>query len=268
MFKLYLDPGHGGSDPGAVGNGLQEKDITLSIALKIRDMLLNEYQNVTVRMSRTGDTFPSLTQRTNDANQWGADFFLSIHINAGGGTGFESFVLTGVDAVTRNYQNIIHAEIAKVIGLRDRGKKQARYHVLQATKMPALLTENGFIDSAGDAAKMKDKNWIEAVARAHVTGLEKAFQLQRKVTTASTKPPEKEEEKVMEQLFQPSNQAIRNAVSTVLMRFEQKDPALASIWREKANKGELTLSDAIGLLYVAVERGYITGKPGKQTASE
>lgn len=92
MFKLFLDPGHGGSDPGAVGNGIQEKDITLKIATKIRDFLLNEYSDVSILMSRTGDTYPTLSDRTNAANSWGANYFLSIHINAGGGTGFESFV--------------------------------------------------------------------------------------------------------------------------------------------------------------------------------
>lgn len=258
MFKLYLDPGHGGSDPGAIGNGLQEKDVTLSIALRIRDMLTNEYNNVSVKMSRTGDTYPTLTQRTNEANNWGADYYLSIHINSGGGTGFESYVDQGVDSITVNYQNTIHGEITKVIRIRDRGKKQARFHVIHASRMPALLTENGFIDNASDAAKMKDVNWIEAVARAHVTGLEKAFNLEKRVTATRPNPPEKEED-VMSQKFEPSNQAIRDAVSTVLLRFEKKDPALSAIWREKANKGELTISDAVGLLYVAIERGYITG---------
>ncbi len=259
MFKLYLDPGHGGSDPGAVGNGLREKDVTLSISQKIKEILLAEYNNVSVKMSRIGDIYPSLTQRTNEANNWGADYFLSIHINSGGGSGFESFVHSGAGAVTVNYQNMIHKEIAKVIGLRDRGKKQASFHVLRASRMPALLTENGFIDTATDAAKMIDANWIETIARAHVTGLEKASNLERKVTVAPSNPSEKEED-ILSRKFEPSNQAIRNAVSTVLMRFEQKDPPLAAFWREKANKGELTLSDAVGLIFVAIERGYITGR--------
>ncbi len=84
MTKIYLDPGHGGNDPGAVGNGLREKDLTLEIGLKVRDILLRNYENVEVRMSRTADTTLSLDQRTNDANTWGADFLISIHINAGG----------------------------------------------------------------------------------------------------------------------------------------------------------------------------------------
>jgi N-acetylmuramoyl-L-alanine amidase len=73
-MKLYLDPGHGGSDSGAVGNGLREKDITLDIGLRIRSILTNNYENVQVMMSRTDDTSKTLSQRTNEANSWGADY--------------------------------------------------------------------------------------------------------------------------------------------------------------------------------------------------
>ncbi|GIN38441.1 N-acetylmuramoyl-L-alanine amidase [Heyndrickxia oleronia] len=180
MFKLFLDPGHGGSDPGAVGNGIREKDITLKIATKIRDFLLNEYSNVSVLMSRTGDTYPTLSDRTNAANSWGANYFLSIHINAGGGTGFESFVYPGVGTPTTTYQSAIHSEIMKLNQLSDRGKKQSNLHVLRESNMPALLTENGFIDNANDAAKMKSDSWITNVARGNVNGLAKAFNLQKK----------------------------------------------------------------------------------------
>src|SRR4051812_48521298 len=119
MFKLYLDPGHGGSDAGAVGNGIMEKGVTLSIATQIRDILESEYQDVSVRMSRTGDSFLSLSQRTKDANAWGANYFMSIHINAGGGTGFETFVYRGSGKPVTTYQDFIHDEIIKVIDLRD-----------------------------------------------------------------------------------------------------------------------------------------------------
>ena len=108
MVKVYIDPGHGGSDPGAVGNGIEEKNITLQIAIQIRDILLAEYENVSVQMSRTGDQTVSLDERTNAANNWNADFFLSVHINSGGGSGFESYVYPGVGRPTVTYQELIH----------------------------------------------------------------------------------------------------------------------------------------------------------------
>src|SRR5690625_1680462 len=97
MAKIFLDPGHGGSDPGAIANGLREKDLTLKIARYTRDYLRSNYENAIVRMSRTTDKTLSLTQRTNDANRWSADLFVSVHINAHNGTayGYEDFIFNG-----------------------------------------------------------------------------------------------------------------------------------------------------------------------------
>ncbi|WP_368298399.1 N-acetylmuramoyl-L-alanine amidase [Cytobacillus firmus] len=180
MVKLFIDPGHGGTDPGAVGNGLQEKNLTLQIATRIKEILTLEYDNVSIRMSRTNDQTVSLSERTNAANAWGADFFLSVHINAGGGTGYEDYVYPGVGAPTTTYQNNIHAEVIKLIDFYDRGKKQANFHVLRETNMPALLTENGFIDNTNDAAKLKSSTFIENLVRGHVNGIVKSFNLPKK----------------------------------------------------------------------------------------
>ncbi|GIN39082.1 hypothetical protein J19TS1_20310 [Heyndrickxia oleronia] len=177
MFKLYIDPGHGGSDSGASANGLLEKNITLLIASKIRDIFRNEYQNVSIKMSRTKDQTVSLTSRTNEANKWGADFYLSIHINSGGGTGFESYVYPKVGRPTTIYHKLLHEEVMNINKLKDRGRRQADFHVLRESNMPAVLTENGFIDNEVDARKMKDETWLDDVARGHVYGLAKAFNL-------------------------------------------------------------------------------------------
>ncbi|MCY7753647.1 N-acetylmuramoyl-L-alanine amidase [Bacillus haynesii] len=180
MVKIFIDPGHGGTDPGASGNGLQEKQLTLQIALALRNILLNEYQNVSVQLSRTSDQTVSLTQRTNAANSWGADYFLSIHINAGGGTGFEDYIYPGVGAPTTTYRDLMHEEILKVVDFRDRGKKTANFHVLRETVMPALLTENGFVDHTNDAEKLKSSAFIQSIARGHANGLARAFNLSKK----------------------------------------------------------------------------------------
>ncbi|MGE6376728.1 N-acetylmuramoyl-L-alanine amidase family protein [Peribacillus muralis] len=182
MVKIFIDPGHGGTDPGSVGNGLKEKDLTLSIATRIKDILLIEYTNVFVKMSRTSDTFPSLSDRTNQANAWGADFYIAIHINAGGGTGYEDYIYTSTSQETKTYQDIIHVEVMKLINIQDRGQKTGDLHVLCETDMPALLTESGFVDNANDAAKLKTASFIEALARGHVNGLVKCFNLKKKNT--------------------------------------------------------------------------------------
>lgn len=78
MVKVFIDPGHGGVDPGAVANGLQEKEITLQLAKEIQKILLNEYENIAIKMSRTTDQTVSLNSRTALANHWNADIFF-IH---------------------------------------------------------------------------------------------------------------------------------------------------------------------------------------------
>lgn len=192
MVKIFIDPGHGGTDPGAVGYGIQEKNVTLQIGLKIREILEREYSNVSVRMSRTGDSTVSLSQRTNAANSWGADFLYSIHVNSGGGVGYEDFIYSRLSNSSRTaqMQRTIHSEIISRINMNDRGMKKADFHMLRESNMDAVLTENGFIDNAGDAAKMKNPSWIESVARGHVVGLEKVFNLQKKqgIASGSTSP--------------------------------------------------------------------------------
>lgn len=186
MVKIFIDPGHGGSDAGAASNGIQEKNITLQIAKKVRDILQDEYSDVSIRMSRTGDSTVSLSERTNAANSWGADYYLSIHINAGGGTGFESYIYSGTGAPTTTYQTSIHNGVISSTNFHDRGKKQANFHVLRETAMPAILTENGFIDTTSDANKLKDASFITSIARGHVNGLARAFGFKKKVNNSGT----------------------------------------------------------------------------------
>lgn len=179
MVKIFIDPGHGGSDPGAVGNGLQEKTLTLQIALALRTILTNEYEGVSLLLSRTSDQYVSLSDRTNAANNWGADFFLSIHVNSGGGTGFESYIYPGVGAPTTTYQSTIHSNVIQAVDFADRGRKTANFHVLRESAMPALLTENGFIDTVADANKLKTNSFIQSLARGHANGVEQAFSLKK-----------------------------------------------------------------------------------------
>lgn len=185
MVKIFIDPGHGGYDSGAVGYGLKEKDLTLKIAKKIRDML-SRYSNVVVKLSREDDRYLSLSQRAKMANDWNADIFISIHINSAtnkSAAGFETFIYNGnVSQATISNQNVIHADVVKAIGLRDRGKKRANFAVLRQTKMPGLLTENGFISNANDANKLKQESFLNKIAQGHVNGLVKVFGLKPKIT--------------------------------------------------------------------------------------
>ncbi|WP_082234962.1 N-acetylmuramoyl-L-alanine amidase [Halobacillus massiliensis] len=185
MTKIFIDAGHGGTDPGASGNGLHEKDLTLALALKTRDILNNEYDGHSVQLSRTSDRTLSLTERTNMANSWGADYLVSIHINAGGGVGFESFTYNGSyssKAETNRLAGIVHDAIVNRTEFRDRGKKEANFHMVRESAMPSVLTENGFIDSTSDAAALKSDAFLNSIARGHAEGLAEALGLTRKAS--------------------------------------------------------------------------------------
>jgi N-acetylmuramoyl-L-alanine amidase len=188
MAKIFIDPGHGGTDPGAVANGIQEKNITLQIATGIRDILLSEYDNVSVLMSRTGDQTVSLDERTDAANNWGADFFISVHINSGGSSGFESYIHPDVGRPTLTYQEIIHQKILEQVDFSNRGMKRSDFHVLRESNMDAILTENGFIDHAGDAGKLKNNSFINSLAKGHALGVADSFQLTRKAGIPNPHP--------------------------------------------------------------------------------
>lgn len=178
--KVYIDPGHGGSEPGASANGLVEKELTLDIALQTRD-ILQEGWSVDIRMSRTGDETVSLGARTSDANAWGADLFVSIHINAGGGTGYEDFRHPNAGSETARIQGVLHenvlAGMRSVASITDRGEKTANFHVLRETVMSAVLTENLFIDTASDAGLLADPAFITAAAQGHAEGIAAALGL-------------------------------------------------------------------------------------------
>lgn len=174
--KLVFDPGHGGSDPGACGNGLQEEHLTLKIVQYAMAYLDANYTGFEQRSTRGHEQSLALGNRDDMADAWEADLFVSVHINAGKGTGFESYIYNSAGASTIALQNVIHNEILAAMRsfgtITDRGKKRANFAVLRETNMPAVLTENLFIDS-NDANKLKDENFIKAVGEAHARGVAK-----------------------------------------------------------------------------------------------
>src|SRR5699024_9310576 len=168
----------------ATANGLREKNLCLSLALKLRDILNQEYEGHTLKLSREADTTVTLKQRTNMANSWGADYFVPIHINAGGGTGFESYIYNGNYASkpeTNRLRNLLHDAIVKESGYRDRGKKEADFHVLRESTMYSVLTVNAYIDHRSDTEIIKNDTFLNYVDREHASGLARALGLRRRV---------------------------------------------------------------------------------------
>ncbi|MGE7546128.1 N-acetylmuramoyl-L-alanine amidase family protein [Sporosarcina newyorkensis] len=151
MSKVWLDFGHGGNDPGAIGKRSKEKDNVLKVGMRVKALL--EAAGHTVKLSRSTDVFVSLGERARMANAWDADYFISLHNNAATATatGFETFIYNGsVSSATSKLQSSIHNTIAGSIGVVDRGRKRANYSVLRETNMPAVLIEYAFISNTND----------------------------------------------------------------------------------------------------------------------
>lgn len=147
MAKVFLTAGHGGSDPGAVGYGLKEKDINLNILLACRDEL--KKHGVKVVCSRTKDENDPVQQETEEANKSGADVAVSFHTNAAGGDGSETYYHTSNEDGKRLAE--LCEKHVKAIGQNSRGIKSGnRLYFVRNTKMTAVLCECAFIDNDAD----------------------------------------------------------------------------------------------------------------------
>jgi len=166
--KIYIDQGHNPENPnaGAEGNGLQEQTITYSVGQELA-ALLRQNPDFEVRLSRPTPTTSlgtsnttSLQARVNDANSWGADYFISIHTNASSNpdaTGVEAFAYSAPSRAFSLGEDIVE-NISATTGLRDRGMKvRPGLYVLRRTNMPAVLVELGFISNPSDAALMDSR---------------------------------------------------------------------------------------------------------------
>lgn len=185
--RIVLDPGHGGSDPGAVGCGLQEATVVLDIANRTATLLRNS--GFTVDMTRSDNRSVSLSARTSFANSRGADRFVSIHANANAGTpatGTETFAYTTPGATSLNLRDRVQEEMIAAWGLRNRGGKLANFHVLRETSMPAALSETAFINNCTtDARYLGDATRRGQMAEAHYRAIMRHYGR----TPGSTTPP-------------------------------------------------------------------------------
>ncbi|MEB2272803.1 N-acetylmuramoyl-L-alanine amidase [Bacillus sp. ILBB4] len=184
MKKIYLDAGHGGADAGAVGaNGLYEKNLVLKIQQYLISYLNSTYSDFTIKTTRTTDTFLSLSQRASQANSWGADAFMSIHVNAGGGTGYEDYVYRSASNASKTFQSIVHGQVQPTLlsyNHPNRGRKSANYAVLRLTNMPAVLTEIAFIDNRTDAALLQNEAFLKSMGESYAKGIAVYLNLPRR----------------------------------------------------------------------------------------
>jgi N-acetylmuramoyl-L-alanine amidase len=147
MAKVFLSAGHGGSDPGAVSNGLKEADVNLNTLLACQAELVKH--GVTVVCSRVTNANDPVQEEVKEANASKADIAVSFHANAGGGDGFEAYYYKGC---TKGFKLAELCEKhVKALGQNSRGLKSGNHlYFVKRTKMPAVLVESFFVDNATD----------------------------------------------------------------------------------------------------------------------
>ena len=152
MTKIYINPGHGGSDSGAAAFGRTEKADNLRYASAVAQKL--SAAGHTVRLERDGDYLINVKDIAKKANLWGADLFIAFHRNSGGGTGVECLTVPNASETSRNMAYAIAEKLGRLgFKLRfDKGMKvqDTNVHVLSHTTMPATTIECGFIDDERD----------------------------------------------------------------------------------------------------------------------
>jgi N-acetylmuramoyl-L-alanine amidase len=175
---VVLDPGHGGYDPGAVAYGLKEKELNLMLALKTAERL----DGIKVLLTRERDIYVSLADRVALSRRAEPALFLSLHANAGGGRGFESFIYSGLG--TRDpavaMQKAIHENTMSSLSrweIINRGLKKASFYVLRQNPYPAVLIESLFIDNEREAGIWREPPFVETLAAGVARGIRKALGL-------------------------------------------------------------------------------------------
>ena len=166
LGRVVIDPGHGGTDPGASSaSGLLEKDVCLDVALELARVL--QAEGVEVRLTRSADRFVELEERAAVGNRNQADVFVSIHADAAGNASASGFsVYIRRVASTRSFQlaEAIRGSMRDT-GANDRGVRRADYRVLSRSVGPAALVELGFLSNRRDAADLATSNYRDVLAR-------------------------------------------------------------------------------------------------------
>ncbi|MCF6410093.1 N-acetylmuramoyl-L-alanine amidase [Pseudalkalibacillus salsuginis] len=172
---ITIDPGHGGKDPGAIANGLVEKEINLAVSKKLQKHL--EAAGAKVVMTRTdNDTYPSLSDRVKIAENSNSTVFVSIHANkfsdkAAHGTETYYNYTAPQGEEGKKLATFIQNRLYKAIDTYNRGVKHGNFHVIRENTIPGVLVELGFMTNPEDAKKLASNTYRELMAKAIYQGI-------------------------------------------------------------------------------------------------
>lgn len=171
--KIVIDPGHGGTDCGAIRNNITEKAITLDVSKRVKDILTK--QGYKVEMTRDTDKTVSLQERVEFSEDKNPDIFVSIHVNSS-----EKPEITGIETHYWREESLtlaqtVHASMANHINSKNRGLFKSKFYVINHTTSPAILVEIGFISNAGERAELVSEKRKQDTAKAIAEGVQNYF---------------------------------------------------------------------------------------------
>ncbi len=184
---VFMGIGHGGSDPGAVANGIKEKEAVLAIGLASRDEL--ERHNVKVVMSRETDASEDVAKRIKECNACNPDLAVDLHLNAGGGDGAEAYHYSGggtSKTLAKNIMQSIKEETGQNLRIGDSGKKDGLktklnsqgkdyFGFIRQTVCPAVIVEHAFLDNKTDVKIVDTAAELKAMGVADAKGILKTL---------------------------------------------------------------------------------------------
>ncbi|WP_170972132.1 N-acetylmuramoyl-L-alanine amidase [Bacillus yapensis] len=190
---VFLDPGHGGSDSGAIYGSVREADLNLAVAKKVESLLIS--RGYEVMMSRTNNTYVTLLDRSVMANALGPEIFVSIHHNNATSTsanGIESYYYeynpgypskinqslhNNIDRITKSVTltNLIQNNMVSYTGANNRGTDGAAFSVIREVTMPATLLELGFLSNNNERQNLLNGSYQDKLARAIADGIDEYF---------------------------------------------------------------------------------------------
>ena len=175
--RVVLDAGHGGTDTGAIGGGINEKDITLDVAKRVEKLL--KQKGYEVKMTRVDDTFVSLQKRVEISEAYTPDIFVSIHVNSS-----VKPEITGVETHYYHQESMqlaqtVHSSFASAVHSPNRGLFKSKFYVINHTTSPAILVEIGFISNSDERAALTGESRKQATAKSIADGIQEYFKLQK-----------------------------------------------------------------------------------------
>ncbi len=171
--KVVIDAGHGGTDVGATGGGIYEKNITLDVSKRVETIL--KQRGYQVVMTRPDDKFVSLQDRVTISENYSPDIFVSIHVNSS-----VRPEITGVEThyyhqYSMSLAQTVHSAFASAVQSPNRGLFKSKFYVINHTTCPAILVEIGFISNAGERAQLVSEKRKQATAKSIADGIDNYF---------------------------------------------------------------------------------------------